>query len=249
MNAMLGHLRRNGATVATAVVTTLIVAPTSAYAVATIRSADIVNGEVRTVDLANNVVRTTKILDGQVTGSDLAVDAVDSSKVVNSSLAGWDVADGSLSGADVVESTLSQVPTALQGGLGRYGFSGYCDPESTAFVTCSTVQVTLDSPGRLLVVGTVRGTAERTSSRYWGECRITTSWDGPVVTSQDTITKKVDTGTDWDLDRLEDNMTLIAVTNPMPAGTHTVGVECNQLNFGAILFPSARVVAVALSAS
>jgi hypothetical protein len=242
---LLRHLRDNVVGYA-AIVLVLALAPTSAYATdLVVRSADIVNGEVKTPDLATDAVRSSKILNGTIIGADLASDSVDSAKVTNSSLAGWDVADESLSGADIVESTLGQVPTALQGGLGRYGYTGYCDPETTAFVSCSTVQITLDKPARLLVIGTVRGTAESGASRYWGECRITTSWDGPVITSKDTITKQIDTDTAY---KTEDNMSLIAVTNPFPAGTHTVGVECNQLSFGAIVFPSARIATVALSA-
>jgi hypothetical protein len=43
-------------------------------------------------------------------------------------------------------------------------------------------------------------------------------------------------------------MTLIAVTDVFPAGTHAVGVDCSQGSTGAIRYPQARVVAVALSA-
>lgn len=44
----------------------------AAYAANTVFSSDIVDGEVRSVDLANNSVRTAKIADGQVTAGDLA---------------------------------------------------------------------------------------------------------------------------------------------------------------------------------
>jgi hypothetical protein len=43
-----------------------------AYAANTVFSTDIVDGEVKTADLANNSVRTGKILNGQVTSADLA---------------------------------------------------------------------------------------------------------------------------------------------------------------------------------
>ena len=43
-----------------------------AYAANTVFSADIVDGEVKTADLANNAVRGTKIANGEVTTADLA---------------------------------------------------------------------------------------------------------------------------------------------------------------------------------
>ena len=43
-------------------------------------------------------------------------------------------------------------------------------------------------------------------------------------------------------------MTLMAVTPVFPTGLHTFGVDCNQGDSGAIEYPQARVVVVALSA-
>ena len=60
----------------------------TAYAANTVFSSDIVNGEVKTADLANNAVRTGKVLNENLTG------------------------------ADIVESSLGEVPSARLRGLG-----------------------------------------------------------------------------------------------------------------------------------
>ena len=65
---------------------------TAAYAANTIRSSDIVDGQVKNQDLADNAVGTKKIQDGSVLGRDIK--------------------DDSLSGANIKESTLDQVPDA-----------------------------------------------------------------------------------------------------------------------------------------
>jgi hypothetical protein len=85
----------------------------------TVFSDDIVNGEVKTADLAANAVNSAKIADGQVTEADIGQgavataelknDAVTTQKVLNGALVGGDVADNALKGADVDESTLSSI--------------------------------------------------------------------------------------------------------------------------------------------
>jgi hypothetical protein len=50
----------------------LVLAGGTAYAANTVSSSDIVNGEVRTPDLANNAVTTAKVRNGQLTEDDLA---------------------------------------------------------------------------------------------------------------------------------------------------------------------------------
>jgi hypothetical protein len=47
-----------------------------AFAADTVLSGDIVDGEVKTVDLANNAVTATKIKDGEVKSAEIATDAV-----------------------------------------------------------------------------------------------------------------------------------------------------------------------------
>ena len=87
-----------------------------AYAANTIASSDIIDGEVKTADLAANAVSSPKIADGQVTEADIGQgavntaelknDAVTAQKVLNETLVGNDVAANTLKGADIDEATL-----------------------------------------------------------------------------------------------------------------------------------------------
>ncbi len=205
----------------------LVLAGGVAYAANTIGSGDIIDDSVRSVDLRNNDVRSADILDG--------------------SLRSVDVFDGSLTGTDVDESTLERVPSALtatQGGLGRYGSSGGCDPETDDFVICSTVQITLSAPARLFVNATALASTEEGANNAFGTCRIGTT-SGPIHSSTSSF-HFVDGG---DTTYGTHTVSLIAVTPVFPPGTHTVGIDCNQTGYGAIFYPQARVVAVALSAA
>jgi hypothetical protein len=93
--------------IALVVALVLALGGTSAYAANTILSADIVDGEVKTVDLgpaavtnaklADDAVGSHKITDGQVKSVDIDQAAVTSEKV----------ADNTLTGADIDESTLN----------------------------------------------------------------------------------------------------------------------------------------------
>jgi hypothetical protein len=134
------------------------------------------------------------------------------------------------------------VPTATLGGLGRYGFEGGCDPETDGFVPCSVVTVSLPKPARMLVIGTARAHAEAGQDREGnGYCRVG-STSGPVATSEDYVRATEAEGH-------YDNLTVMAVTGVLPAGSHAVGIDCNEAPGGTgVEFPQARVVAVALSA-
>lgn len=80
-------------------------------------SGDIIDGEVRRVDIAGSAVNSSKVADGTITGvdlldgsvgvNDLAPNAVNTTKVLDNSLNGADVTNGSLTGADVAGSSLS----------------------------------------------------------------------------------------------------------------------------------------------
>jgi len=87
----------------------LLVGGGSAYAANTIFSADIVDGEVKARDLANQAVSSPKLKPGAVGTDKLADAAVTGEKVKDSNLAGRDVLDNSLKGADIDESTLTNV--------------------------------------------------------------------------------------------------------------------------------------------
>lgn len=89
-----------------ALVALIIAVAGTAWAAATIGSAQIVNSSIRSIDVHNNNLQGTDILTGSLTGSDIATGSV----------SGVDVADGGLTGTDVNEATLEDVDaTTLQG--------------------------------------------------------------------------------------------------------------------------------------
>lgn len=234
MKRLVGHLQRN-AVAYVALTATVVLAPTSAYAVATIRSGDIVNGQVKTADLATDAVRAPKVLDESLTSSDVA----------NNSLTGFDVFDNSITGTDITEDSLGQVPlalTALSGGTGRSGGNGdgSCDPESAVFITCTSISLTLPAPSRVLIIASAVGRRELDADSGRGSCRVGTSVTGPILSSS----VEGRTG----LDGLA-YPSVMGVTPVLGAGPILVGLDCNQGSTGAIVYDHVRIAAVALSAN
>jgi hypothetical protein len=83
-----------------------------AYAANTVRSEDIVDGEVKNPDIAANAMTSSKLANGSVQNSDLGPDAVTTSKIKAGNVGTTDIADNSVTGAKVQESTLGPVPQA-----------------------------------------------------------------------------------------------------------------------------------------
>jgi hypothetical protein len=99
---------------------------TSAYAANSVFSTDIVDGQVKTPDLAVNAVTSGRILDNTVQWQDLAVDSVTSSRVKDGTIGGYDMVPDTVTGNEVRESSLGTVPKAQDantlGGLAPYYF-------------------------------------------------------------------------------------------------------------------------------
>lgn len=188
-------------------------------------------GEYPNPTVAANAVGGAEVTDESLTGAD----------VKDRQLRGEDLELDSVRGAEISESSLDQVPSATQGGLGRYGFTGSCNPASQQFEPCSFVQITLPRPGRVLVTATVQAAIEPNEATGFGYCRIGTT-SGPVLASV------LPVRTDKDAGGFE-YVTLTAVTDVMPAGTHSVGVDCNESAGYPLNIPNARVTAVGLSSS
>jgi hypothetical protein len=216
-----------------------------------VRTPDLHGGAVTAGKLGANSVGSSKVTDGSLTGADVRDDTIGERDVRNGSLFGTDIADGSIShfevapdtlgGAEIQESSLGKVPAATLGGLGRYGYDGGCDPETTDFDPCSAASVNLPNPARMLVIGTVRGHVEEGSDYGKGYCRIGTP-SGPIGASTDYLEINRDSGVYYD------SLTVMAVADVFPAGEHAFGIDCNEVSGTGIDYPQARVVAVALSA-
>jgi len=101
---MLATIRRRAtfANVCSFIALSLVVGMGGAYAADTVRSKDIVNGQVKTVDLGNNAVTTGKLKDGQVALADLAPGSVDATRIVDGSVGFAELSTGSV-GADEIQ--------------------------------------------------------------------------------------------------------------------------------------------------
>lgn len=99
---MLRYLRQNTIAFIALTLSIFTLGGATAYAVNTVRSSDIVDGQVMQQDLAPNSVGNGKIIDGQVMNHDLANNSVGSTKII----------DNSVTGNDVNEATLGRVPDA-----------------------------------------------------------------------------------------------------------------------------------------
>jgi hypothetical protein len=227
----------------------LVLSSGVAYAANTVFSTDIVDGEVKTQDLALNSVNTGRIANGGVESVDLkdnagvkSADVVDDTatdgglvsadirngevrtgEVRDNALRSADVLNDSLTGTDVDESSLGEVPSALLGGFGRSGAVVSCDPEAADFfVNCAGTEILDVPPGaRALVLGRVRARADADANFGQGDCHLTTSSIGEVVNSFQEF--RVDNASNG-----YENGTLVAVTPPLPAGATSFGIDCRE---------------------
>jgi hypothetical protein len=79
----------------------------TAYAQNTVRSEDIVNGEVKSVDVQNNGLGGIDVTNNSLTGLDVADNSLTGLDVNNNSLTGLDVSNNSLTGLDVSNNSLT----------------------------------------------------------------------------------------------------------------------------------------------
>jgi hypothetical protein len=111
LRKLCSHVRSN----AVGYVALFIALSGSAYAVTlapsnSVNSASIIDGQVRTPDLASKAVTRSKVKDGSIDGSKLADGAVNGSKVAAGSLNGAVIKDGTIDRADLTASALRAEP-------------------------------------------------------------------------------------------------------------------------------------------
>lgn len=97
---MLTAIRRRAtfANICSLLALTMVLGMGTAYAANTVRSKDIVNGQVKTPDLGGNAVTTAKIKDGDVGAGDIGPGAVRSAEIADSAVGATDLASDSVSG-------------------------------------------------------------------------------------------------------------------------------------------------------
>jgi hypothetical protein len=121
-----------------------------------------------------------------------------------------------------------------------------CDPNSTAFVPCASVDVDLPHEGRVLLLGTGAQYAFNTSVTQ-GTCRMTV--DGSALSES-----VVGLGNQTDPSPgvvgaanrgYARGFSTTMVTDPVSAGPHTFGLECNE-NDADVEFENPQITAAVL---
>jgi hypothetical protein len=113
-----------------------VLAGGTAYAANTVFSEDIVDGEVKTADIAAGAVGTSEIKNNAVREADIGTGAVGSDEVADESLGSADLGPDSAGSSEVTEGDLNGLPVeaAFAAGTSADG----CNPSSGAFVNCRT---------------------------------------------------------------------------------------------------------------
>ena len=103
---------------------------------------------------------------------------------------------------------------------------GQCDPTSTAFINCATVDLTLPHEGRVLLIGTA-GNIAFNNANAAGDCLFRV--DG--VNSGGTVrvgNQSLPNVTGAAARGFPDGFANTVVTAPVPAGAHTFGIACSE---------------------
>jgi hypothetical protein len=123
---------------------------------------------------------------------------------------------------------------------------GVCDPSSTTFVGCASVDVTLPHEGRVLLIGTGAQYAFNAGVTQ-GSCRMTVD-AGAQGGSFITVGNQTDAsaGVTGAANRgYARGFSTTMVTDPVSAGPHTFGLECNESDAD-VEFENAQISAAVL---
>ena len=112
MLAKLRFRRPSHATVVAYLALFVALGGTGAYAANTVFSTDIVDGQVKTPDLANVAVTNGKIGASAVNANKIASNAVTTGKIAGNAVTTGKVADNNLTGSDVLDSTIRSADIA-----------------------------------------------------------------------------------------------------------------------------------------
>ncbi len=171
------------------------------------------------------IVNSSDVVDGSLVSADLknggAVKAAD-------------VVSNALTGGTINESTLAQVPSATLGGLGRSAATpdgeDACNPDTSTYVRCVQLAMTLPTPGRVLLNGRITS---------YGSGRAQCRWGGVVSSGA------VEVITDGNGKELS----LIGMTGAFPAGTYTFAIECADPYGSSVIYTDAWITGAAISPS
>ena len=116
-----------------------------------------------------------------------------------------------------------------------------CDPNSTTFVDCATVNLTLPHEGRVLLIGTA-GQIAFSNAQTSGDClfRVDGTNSGGAVRIGNQYAPAVTSTAARDF---PNGFATTVVTDPIAAGAHEFKLVCNQVSIGDVEFESPALVA------
>lgn len=209
----------------------------------------IANGAVTGLKIANNSVKGADVLEsslGKVPSASNADNATHATSADTATSATSATNATTVGGASVDSLTIGRSTASTTGG----GTSSSCDPSSAAFVDCGNVALTLPRPGRVLIVADAAYDGA-SSLGYRGDCKLTV--DGTQIgASVANGTVYVGAGVGEFIGpgyngNTQAAMGLNAITDVLPAGAHTLALQCNQAG-GSIEFQETSVSAVMIGA-
>jgi hypothetical protein len=224
----------------------LVIGGGAAYAANTVFSSDIVDGEVKTNDLAANAVGSGKIADQQVKNADLGLGASSSNTIADGGIQGIDVKDNTLKGAVIDESTLNEtLPSAFNTDGGPA-----CDPDN-ASKTCVTTSLNLPRAHPVLIfLSGVRETTrfdDLTTATDYTDLVIGACYprvDGANIGGPSAILTQREAFNDGGWTVGPENFSALQITN-LAAGSHSIDMRCDETD-GDLSIISPSIAAVAL---
>lgn len=116
-----------------------------------------------------------------------------------------------------------------------------CDPNTTTFVDCATVNLTLPHEGRVLLIGTA-GQIAFSNAQTSGDClfRVDGANSGGAVRIGNQYAPAVTSTAARDF---PNGFGTTVVTDPIAAGPHEFKLVCNQVSAGDVEFESPAIVA------
>ena len=184
-----------------------------------------------------NVMSTIAVFGVLAGGGAYAASKIGSSDIAENAIRGKHIKADTVGAADVNEARLGQVPAALIGGMGRRSAGpGNCDPSGPTYVNCALVTLDLTRDARVLLIGHVIG---RDQEGYGGDCRLG-STNGVFEETTTSIQQPANQA---------DRISLFTISEPLPPGEYSFGVDCNQNPDTDALtsYEGAAIAAVAIS--
>jgi hypothetical protein len=216
----------------------------TSYAALTISGKNVKNGSLTGADVKNSSLTGKDVKNNSLTGSDIAESKL--GKVKSAKTADTATSVGSATSADTATSAGTAGDAAKLGGqpasvylnqqTEATPFASACDPQSATFVACGSKTVTLSRTSRLLLLGELPWNLQNNNNGF-GTCRY--RLDGGVLATSVQLGGVAGS--------VPGDPPFNASTEPLPAGDHTVELQCNETS-GQIVFIRTRVTALAVSA-